>query len=299
MIDVVIDCDPGIDDAIALMLAAGSPELHLLAVTCVAGNRPLAATTANAARLLALMGRSHVPVHAGCARPMAHAEARTNLFHGEDGLGGATLPEGRPHEALHAVDHLAALLNDAPPGQVTLIATGPLTNLALAEVKHPGTLRRAKQLLVMGGAVFCPGNVNEHAEFNFHADALAAHVVLGAGAPLTLFGLDVTSQVAMPADWIESFAALPGRSAAAAHAMLRAYASADPLLHDACPVAFAIEAALFGGEHHALAVDWAPGPTEGRVRALPAGAAPGGEVITRADTGRVLALVRERIATLP
>lgn len=301
---VVIDCDPGIDDALALMLALASPELQVQAVTCVAGNRPLARTTDNAARLLALAGRQEVPVHAGCARPLAQPEPRCNLVHGEDGLGGAALPPGPAPAPGHAVEVLARQLLDSPPGTLTLIAVGPLTNLALAEIQHPGLLRRAEALLVMGGAVFRGGNVTPHAEFNFHADPLAAQVVLGAGAGVRLFGLDVTAQAVMHRAWVDSLAALPNRAGRAAHAMLQRYASREPRLHDACPVAWAIDPSLFRSERHALAVEWRDPDTEGKVsvQAPAAGSSSAGtvhEVVTGVDNERLMALVRSRIATLP
>jgi len=299
--DTIIDCDPGIDDALALMLAASSPELRLLGVSCVAGNRPVQQTARNACRVLDAAGCASVPVHAGCARPLAHAQGRCNLVHGEDGLGGVELPGSRAPEALHATDFLANALLRAAPDSITLIAVGPLTNLAMVEIKHPGALRRAKDVLVMGGAAFRRGNITPHAEFNFHADALAAHVVLGAGAAVSVFGLDVTEQAVMSKDWIASLAALDSRCAQAAHAMLSAYASKESLLHDACPVAFAIEPALFSAARHDLSVDWHEGPTEGRLHALrPArGQAGNAQLITGVDGERLLSLVRERIARLP
>ena len=297
---VIIDCDPGIDDALALMLAAGSPELELLGVTCVAGNRPLDRTAPNACRVLDVAGASSVPVYAGCARPLAQPEPRSNLVHGDDGLGGAALPLQRPPEAQHAVDFIADTLLRAQPGTITLIAVGPLTNLALAEIKHAGVLRRAKALLVMGGAAFRRGNVTPHAEFNFWADPVAAHVVVGADAPLTVFGLDVTEQAKMSHEWIESLSELPGRSAQAAHAMLSGYQTKEHLLHDACPVAYAIEPALFAGERHRLSVDWQPGETEGRLLASPPQGDDGGALLMRrVDGTRLLSLVRERVAQLP
>jgi purine nucleosidase len=303
-IPLVIDCDPGIDDALALMLAAASPEFDWLGVTCVAGNRPLAITTDNASRILAVAGRGDVPVFAGSARPIAYAEARCNLVHGADGLGGAVLPAGRPPDPQHAVDFLVGLLESRPPDTVTLVAIGPLTNLALAELHRPGLLRRTKAVLVMGGAAFVPGNISPAAEFNFYADAVAAHVVCSAGARLTLFGLDVTGQAHMPPDWIDAFALLPSESGRAAHHMLQAYAALDPLLHDACPVAYLLRPEAFRGALCGVAIDWQPGPDEGRLLATPAGAAPpssptGALVMTDVDTALLLDLVRQRITLLP
>jgi len=302
---LVIDCDPGIDDALALLLAAASPTLQLLGVTSVAGNRPLETTTLNARRILDLAGRLDVPVYAGCARPLARPDPRCNLVHGEDGLGGAVLPPERgPLDQLHAVDFLERVLLLSEPRSLTLVAIGPLTNLAMAEIKRPGLLRRAGSLLIMGGAVFCKGNVTPAAEFNFHCDALAARVVLQSGAPITLFGLDVTSKVLMSADWIQSFDRGGNSASSAVAAMLRAYAVEDPLLHDACPVAYALDPTLFRGKPCRLAVDWIPGPNEGRVFPLEAdegedALAPSNtELILDVDAERLLRLVHERIMTL-
>lgn len=302
--DVIVDCDPGIDDALALMLAAASPELRLTAVTCVAGNRPLAQTAPNACRVLDLAGCGAVPVYAGCARPIARAEAPVGLVHGEDGLGGVELGAGGPMrrpEARHAVDFLAHALLDAAPDTLTLIAVGPLTNLALAEIQHPGVLRRARDVLVMGGAAFRRGNITPHAEFNFYADPVAAHVVLGAGARLAVFGLDVTEQAVLSPPWIEALGAGASRCAQAARAMLHAYAARERLLHDVCPVAYALDPSLFEALGQELSVDWGAGPTEGRLRAVrPARGEPGNaRWVTSVQSDRLLALVRQRIQQLP
>ena len=302
---LIIDCDPGIDDALALLLACGSPELELLAVTAVSGNRPLDVTALNACRLLDLAGRQDVPVLAGAARPLTRALPRCNLVHGEDGLGGVPLQSIRTPAAEHASDFIARELLQSAAGTITLVAVGPLTNLALAEIKHPGVLRRAKSLLVMGGAAFQPGNITPCAEFNFHADALAAHTVMEAGAHVHLFGLDVTSKAVMPDSWIASLAALDTRSGRAAHAMLKGYALEDPLLHDVCPVAWLLDPTIFSGEPCSVSVDWQPGSTEGQTRASPTSRGQQPEttnavvVYTDVDGPRLLALVRERIANLP
>lgn len=303
-LDLIIDCDPGIDDALALFLAAGSAaELNLLGVTCVAGNRPVPTTAANARRLLDAAGCPEVPVYAGAARPLSGGEPKCNLVHGEGGLGGVVLPQSREPEAGHAVDQLVHLLLARPAGSVTLVAIGPLTNLALAERRHPGVLRRARQVLVMGGAVACAGNITPHAEFNFYADPDAAQAVLSAGAELVLFGLDVTSKAVMSDEWIASLADLPGRSALAAHDMLRAYAAMDPLLHDACPIAFMLRPELFRGEGWMLGVDCSTGPQSGQVRGEPSTALPregaSVQVIFDVDRDGLLTLVRESLSRLP
>ncbi|MDE1145062.1 MAG: nucleoside hydrolase [Azospirillaceae bacterium] len=296
---VVIDCDPGIDDALALALAVASPELDVRAVTCVAGNRPVAVTTRNARRLLDLFGRPDIPVHAGAARPLLHPEPRTNLVHGADGLGGVDLPQdGDAVEDEHAADALARLLLSPTGPELAVVAMGPLTNLALAEIRHPGLLARARSVHIMGGAAFCPGNVTPAAEFNFWADPAAAHVVMTAGARLDLFPLDVTAQAAMTPDWLKDLAAGPGRSTQALAAMLAVYGTQDPLLHDACPVAALLRPGLFQGGTGALTVDYRPGDEEGRCHFTPA--AEGAVMLnTGLDAPGLLALMAERLARLP
>jgi purine nucleosidase len=303
---LLIDCDPGIDDALALLLAAAAPGLALRAVTCVAGNRPVAQTAPNARRILDLAGAHEVPVHADCARPIAQHVARSNLVHGEDGLGGVLLPPPGPLAGGHAVDVLVEALTSAPAGTLHVVALGPLTNLALAELRMPGLLRLAARLDIMGGAAWRPGNVTAHAEFNFHCDPLAAQIVLTAGAEVQIFGLDVTAQTEMSEAWRASLAALPGPVARAAHTMLQAYAHIDPLLHDACPVAALIDPTLFGGSPRTVRVEWRDPESEGRLHAGAPGAEPAcddgwglARVITSVDNPRLLQLVRDSVARLP
>lgn len=313
-LDLVIDCDPGIDDALALWLAAAVPErLHLLGITCVAGNRPLHTTSANARRLMDAAGRADVPVFAGAAQPLVLPTTRCSLFHGENGLGGVELPLHRPVETEHAVDFLVRTLQDRPAGSVTLVAVGPLTNLALAEARRPGLLQRAKAVLVMGGAVKRGGNVTPRAEFNFYADPAAAEAVLQAVHRLELYGLDVTAQVSMAPAWVDALGRHPGTCARAARQMLDFYATSyaarhagiHPLLHDACPVARLLEPGLFSGENWSLQVVCEAGADEGAVRGQPlvAGAKATGratcEVMFDVDAARMLALTAECIARLP
>lgn len=303
VIPILIDCDPGIDDALALFLAAGSAELQLRGVTTVAGNRPVDITALNACRVLDLAGLDAVPVFAGCARPMAHADARCNDVHGLDGLGGVELPARRVPSAEHATTFILRSLLEAPAGTLAIVATGPLSNLALVEILHPGVLRRARSVHVMGGAAFCAGNITPSAEFNFFADPIAAQVVMTSGAKVHLFGLDVTSRAVMSEAWIESLARLETRCGAAAHAMLKAYAALDPLLHDACPVAHLIEPGLFAGRRCRVNVEWRPGADEGRSMVETEGDAKAVDaddivVYTEVDNDALLALVGERIARL-
>jgi inosine-uridine nucleoside N-ribohydrolase len=182
---ILLDCDPGHDDAIALLLALASPEVELLGVTTVAGNQTLDKTTANAIRVLELAGRAEVPVAAGADRPLVRERSVAANVHGETGLDGPDLPpqKGSPVEA-HAVDFLAERL----PG-ATLVATGPLTNVALLLARHPEA--KPERLVLMGGAI-AEGNVTPAAEFNIWADPEAAARVFASGLDVTMVGLDVT-----------------------------------------------------------------------------------------------------------
>jgi inosine-uridine nucleoside N-ribohydrolase len=185
MTSILLDCDPGHDDAIALLLALASPELELLGVTTVAGNQTLEKTTANALRVLELAGRGEIPVAAGAGRPLLREPFVATYVHGETGLDGPDLPppQGRPVEK-HAVDFLAERVKGA-----TLVATGPLTNVALLLAVRPEA--RPDRLVLMGGAI-AEGNVTPAAEFNIWADPEAAARVFASGLDVTMVGLDVT-----------------------------------------------------------------------------------------------------------
>ena len=174
---VILDADPGVDDALAMMLALGSRELEVLGICTVCGNVPMEVGTGNALKLLALLNRDDVPVYAGACRPLKRKAVYATEVHGKGGLGDAVLPPaGRPSSG-DAVAFIVDTLS-ARPGRVTLIAVGPLTNLALAESRSPGVLKKAREVCVMGGAIDEPGNVTPAAEFNFFADPDAARQVV-------------------------------------------------------------------------------------------------------------------------
>ena len=198
-----MDVDTGVDDALALLLALASPEVELVGVCTVAGNVPLERTTDNTLRLLQWAGRADIPVYVGAKRPLVRDSVAAADVHGATGLGAAQLPEARTSPAGDGVEFLLSTLQ-ARPGEVTLVATGPLTNLAHAEARVPGVLRRARQVVIMGGAVRVPGNITPTAEFNFYADPHAAHQVLASDAELVLVGLDVTEQVVLEQDVLQS-----------------------------------------------------------------------------------------------
>jgi pyrimidine-specific ribonucleoside hydrolase len=185
---ILIDCDPGHDDAIAILLALASPEVELRAVTTVAGNQTLEKTTRNALKVLELVGRTDIPVAAGAAEPLRRPLRTAAHVHGDTGLDGPSLPEPSTDVVdEHAADHRARKIE---PG-VVLVPTGPLTNVALMLERHPDVRDRLDRIVWMGGAI-AEGNVTPAAEFNAFVDPEAAAAVFGSGIPVTLIGLDVT-----------------------------------------------------------------------------------------------------------
>jgi inosine-uridine nucleoside N-ribohydrolase len=199
-IPILLDVDTGIDDALALLLAVRSPEVALLGVTTVAGNVDVGQTTRNTLAVLELAGAVHVPVARGAARPLLRRLTTATFFHGPNGLGGVELPPARrtPEPEPAALFLIRQVL--ARPGEVTLIATGPLTNVALALRLEPAFGPALRRLVVMGGAARVPGNVSPVAEANFYADPEAARIVFEAGLPLTMVGLDVTTRALFAAE---------------------------------------------------------------------------------------------------
>ncbi|PKQ10978.1 MAG: nucleoside hydrolase [Alphaproteobacteria bacterium HGW-Alphaproteobacteria-1] len=210
---IIIDTDPGQDDAVAILMALASGEaLEVLGLTCVAGNVPLGLTARNARRICELAGRRDVPVVAGCDRPMGRALVTAEHVHGEDGLRGVDLPAPTmPLDPRHAVDFLIETLREAAPGSVTLVALGPLTNLGTAFRRAPDIVARVAEIVLMGGAHRALGNVTPAAEFNIHVDPQAADIVLCAGAPVTIVPLDVTHKALVTPARNAAFAALRTR----------------------------------------------------------------------------------------
>ena len=307
---IIIDCDPGQDDAIAILLALASPdEIETLALTAVAGNVPLALTQRNARQLVELAGNATVPVHAGCTRPLSRVLETAEYVHGETGLNGVSLPEpARPLAPAHAVDAIVDLVMQAAEGSVTLCALGPLTNVAMAMLKEPGLAPRLKEIVLMGGAIGL-GNVTPAAEFNIYVDPEAASVVFGSGVPLTMVGLDVTHQVLVTPERLERFKALGGPLGEAAHGMLAffnrfdiaRYQAAGAPLHDPCVIGYLLRPDLFRGRACKVEIE-----TEGRsagrtnVHWWPRGPQePNANVIGEVDAAGLFELLFERLARLP
>ncbi|MBT4137755.1 MAG: nucleoside hydrolase [Candidatus Latescibacteria bacterium] len=195
-IPIVFDTDPGVDDALALMLALASPELDVMGVCTVNGNVSLDICTRNALGLLQLLERNDVPVYRGADQPLVREPVYATEVHGKEGMGAAVLPVSHVAAKENAAAFLVEQLTQRPE-EVTVIAVGPLTNLALAEKIMPGVLAKAKRVVAMGGAVVAPGNASATAEFNFYADPHAAQDVIRSGAKLTLVPLDATQQVGL------------------------------------------------------------------------------------------------------
>jgi purine nucleosidase len=191
---IVIDTDMGVDDALAIMLALNSPEVELMGLTTVAGNVPLEQGTRNALQVLELQGRDDIPVYMGAVTPLERMPVDAQIVHGLQGLGEAELAEPQMLPAGRAVDYLIDEIMTRP-GEVVIIALGPLTNLALAEQKSPGILNCARRVIAMGGALWCGGNVTETSEFNSFADPHALRALVQADVNLTLVPLDVTQKL--------------------------------------------------------------------------------------------------------
>jgi inosine-uridine nucleoside N-ribohydrolase len=217
---IILDTDPGIDDALALFLALASPEVQLEAITTVSGNVDVTLTTHNALTLLELAGRTDIPVARGSDRPLIRQPFNAAFVHGENGLGGLQLPEPRIQPvAEHAVDVIIEKIL-AAPGEITLVTIGPLTNIALALRREPRIAQQVREVVIMGGALRVPGNDTPAAEFNIYVDPHAAHIVLHAGWPIRLVSLDVTTQTQMQREQVQMLTRSESRVISAIKQML-------------------------------------------------------------------------------
>ena len=264
---IIIDTDPGKDDAVAILLALARPdELEVLALTAVAGNVPLARTERNARCLLELGGRPDIPVYAGCAGPLVRAPLTAEHVHGATGLQGLDLPDPAvPCRPEHAVDALIDRVRGSAPGTVTLCLLGPATNLAVALAKAPDIAARVQEVVWMAGARSEGGNVTPAAEFNVHADPEAAQAVVGSGIPLTLLPLDLTHQVQLtPArrDRLLRLGTKAARAVAALYADVPQHGREGAPLHDPCVIAHLL-APAFAGRLVNVAVETASPLTAG------------------------------------
>ncbi|WP_323963651.1 pyrimidine-specific ribonucleoside hydrolase RihA [Aeromonas hydrophila] len=252
---VILDCDPGHDDAIALILALASPELKVLAVTTSAGNQTPDKTLNNALRILTLLGRDDIPVAAGAPKPLARELIIADNVHGESGLDGPKLPDPAfAPVAMTALELMAKCLRESPE-PVTLVPTGPLTNIALLLAAHPELKAKIARIVLMGGAAG-PGNWTPAAEFNIYVDPQAADMVFKSGLPITMCGLDVTHQAQVMDEDIERVRAITNPVAQCVAGLLDFFMiyHRDPKwgfagapLHDPCTIAWLLAPALFHG----------------------------------------------------
>jgi inosine-uridine nucleoside N-ribohydrolase len=304
-VPIVIDCDPGHDDAIAILLALASPEVELRGITTVAGNQTLDKTTRNALKVLELAGRADIPVAAGADAPLVRTLRTAANVHGESGLDGPDLPEPvtSPVDG-HAADVLAELIE---PG-VVLVPTGPLTNIALLLERHPDVRERLEHIVWMGGAI-AEGNVTPAAEFNAFVDPEAAAAVFGSGIPVTMIGLDVTHKALFDAGHAERLRGTGAAGRAVAELAdfflefhRQRYRFDGAPIHDAMAVAHVIDPTLVETLRCNVAIETASEYCDGRtvvdlwhVVDGPRNADVGVDV----DAHRFLELLVERISTLP
>jgi purine nucleosidase len=261
---IILDCDPGQDDAMAILLAlASGQEIDLIGITTVAGNVPLPLTQLNARKICELAGRTDMPVYAGCSRPILRKLVTAEYVHGKTGLDGADLAE--PTMALqqgHAVDFIVDSLMERPVGSVTLCPIGPLTNVALAMIKQPEIIQRIDEIILMGGGM-AEGNVTPAAEFNIYVDPHAARVVFEAGVKLTMLGLDVTHQALATPARMETINGIGSAVSDAVVGLLdffnrfdrERYGMPGAPLHDPCVIAYLLRPDLFQGRDCHVAVE--------------------------------------------
>ena len=307
-VPILIDCDPGHDDAIAILLALASPEVDVLGITTVAGNQTLEKTTANALRVLEFVGRGDVPLAAGAERPLLRDQFVAAYVHGESGLEGPELPApvGTPVEE-HAVDFLAARILGSEEG-ITLVPVGPLTNVALLLARYPEVAAGIARVVLMGGAI-AEGNVTPAAEFNIWADPEAAARVFGSGLDVTMIGLDVTHRALMTREHAERLRAMGRTGTMVAeifdffHEFHReTYGYEGSPIHDAVAVAHAMGTGLVETVERHVAVDCASELCRGRTVVdlwRRTGNEPNAHVGVDIDGAAFMELLLERLATYP
>jgi purine nucleosidase len=269
---IIIDTDPGQDDAVAILLALGSAELEIVGITAVAGNVPLELTEKNARKICELAGRPDVKVHAGAIRPLARELVTAEQVHGKTGLNGPQLPEPtmKPQDQ-YAVDFIVETAMKEERGTITLCALGPLTNIALALIREPKIAPRIKEIVLMGGGFFEGGNVTPTAEFNIYVDPHAADLVFKSGIPIVMMPLDVTHKALTTAKRTQAIRKLGTRVGTATAEMLEFFERFDEEkygtdggpLHDPCVIAYLLKPELFKGRNCNVTVETASELTMG------------------------------------
>jgi purine nucleosidase len=270
---ILIDTDPGQDDAVAILMAlASTEELEIVGIVTVAGNVPLARTTYNARQILELAGRADVPLYAGCERPMRRKLATAEHVHGPSGLDGPSLPAPTMKvQPQHGVWFLIETLRAAAPGEITLVTLGPLTNIAMALVLAPDVAARIGEIVMIFGSFSEGGNITPVADFNNYVDPEASDVVLASGVKITMVPMDVTHQCLSTKPRLQAFADLGNACGLAVSQMLtfsehfdvQKYGWDGAPLHDPCAIAYLLTPHLFGGRQVNVCVDTSDGPSAG------------------------------------
>jgi len=304
---IIIDTDPGQDDAIAILMALASPELDVRAITTVAGNVPQPRVTDNSLSLVTLAEREDVPVYRGCSRPLVRKLYTAEYVHGPTGVDGADLPtptvEAHP---MHGVDAIIEACLDAGDEPITVCPLGPLTNIGMAIAKEPSILDGIREIVWMGGAFDEAGNTTPLAEFNAYVDPHAAHIVFSSGVPLTIMPLDVTHKALMVERHVEHLASIDRPAAQAAAGMVRFYERYDidkygipgAPLHDPCVIAFLLEPSLFSGETGPIAIDHWNEATIGNTYRSEEEGVGRATVMSSVDADAFFDLVIERVGSL-
>ncbi|MHA6687862.1 nucleoside hydrolase [Mesorhizobium sp. A556] len=269
---IIIDTDPGQDDAVAILLALGSAEIEVVGITVVAGNVPLKLTEKNARKICELAGRSDIKVFAGAIRPLMRQLVTAEEVHGQTGLNGPDLPEPvMKLQDQYAVDFIVETLMQEESGSITLCALGPLTNIALALVRDPRIAPSIREIVLMGGGFFEGGNVTPAAEFNIYVDPHAADIVLKSGVPIVMMPLDVTHKALTSAARTASIRNIGSRVGQAVADMLEFFERFDEAkygtdggpLHDPCVIAYLLKPDLFKGRDCNVVVETASELTMG------------------------------------
>jgi purine nucleosidase len=306
---IILDCDPGHDDAIALLVAIGSPAVELLAVTTVAGNHTLDRVTRNALAVATVGGLRNIPIAAGAVGPLVRTPRVAEAEHGTSGLDGVTLPAPTiPLDSRHAVELIIETVMSRPAGEVTLVPTAALTNLALAVRLEPRLVARVREVVVMGGA-YAGGNLTPAAEFNIAVDPEAAQIVFAEPWPVTMVGLDVTHHALATLEVVQRVAALDTAPARFVTGLLDFFAAAyrtsqgfpAPPVHDVCAVAYVADPAVLTTVRAPIAVELSGALTTGMTvvdRRRPAPDVCTTSVATGLDPGRLWDLVVDALTRI-
>ncbi|MFA6776608.1 MAG: nucleoside hydrolase [Sphaerochaetaceae bacterium] len=266
---IIMDVDTGLDDMVAIMLAAGSPKLAIEGIVATSGNQILEKTLPNTLNVVQFLGKD-IPVYAGSARPLVRTQKTAGNIHGKDGLGDIPFPpRTKKQEPGYGVMFLIKTIMDNP-GHITLVPTGPMTDIALAMRIEPKIIHAVKRIVFMGGSL-CGGNITEYAEFNVYADPEAAKIVLESGAPMVMLGLDATLQVQLSQERLKALKRIPGKTARQFGMGMDFYMETClkvirecPAMHDPCCIAYLLDPEMFGGTNHILEVETKDETTLGR-----------------------------------